>query len=209
MQNTTDRGSSLTFILGFFLFLAAMYIIVETANSQEYATNSTLLPFQLRNIPEILSKSYSIPDLGFHIIFPGGWKGFNYQNIAMVSPAGIHLMNGNLGPNRDQVLMTIETLNVSDFREQRNQFNEMGKKGCSILEDEYVEINSIKSHELSWQCGSDNDDKVINYFIASENKIIVIGLKGTAAVFDNNLEKFRNSVRTINFSKTIDISKIN
>lgn len=202
------RASYLIFILGFILSLAALSTIFDTAYPRVYATNSTLLPLQLRNIPEFLNESYSIPDLGFHIIFPGGWKGLDYQNVAMVSPAGVHLMNGNLGPNRDKVLMTIETLNVSDFREQRKQFNEIEKKGCRLLEDRYVEINSISSHEVYWQCGLDNDDRVVNYFIASENKIIVMGLKGAGSVFDNNLEKFRNSVRTISINEPADISKI-
>jgi hypothetical protein len=211
-QNPFDRLSSLIFISGIFLFLIATFLMVsDTAYSQANTSNSTLQPIQLRNIPESLNKSYSIPAMSFHITFPGGWKGLNYQNIAMVSPAGVHLMNGNLGPNRDQVLMVIETLNVSDFQEQRKQFSEIEKNGCNILSDRYVKINSIKSHELFWQCSSDNDDtmdKIINYFIASENKIIVVGLKGSGSAFDNNLEKFMNSVRTLSISHPIDISKI-
>lgn len=208
-QNPTGRQSSLIFISGIFLVsIATSFILFDTAYSQENIPNSTLLPYQLHNIPEPLNKSYSIPDIGFHITFPGGWKGLNYQNIAMVSPAGVHLMNGNLGPNRDQVLMVIESLNVSDFKEQKKQFSEIQKNGCGILSDRYVKINSINSHELFWQCSSDNEDKIINYIIASENKIIVIGLKGSGSVFDNNLEKFRNSVRTLGISNAVDISKI-
>ena len=76
---------------------------------------STLLASQSRNIPQFINESYTNPSVGFHILLPGGWKGVSYQNIAMVSPAGVHLMNGNLGPNGDKVLMVIEALNVSDF----------------------------------------------------------------------------------------------
>ena len=180
----------------------------ETSYSQEDPSNSTLLPNQLANIPEFLNESYSIPSAGFHISFPGGWKGLDYQNIAMISPAGVHLMNGNLGPNRDQVLMVIQALNVSDFLEERKQYIESEKNGCSILSDRYVKINTIHSHELFWQCGPNQVDKIINYFFASGNKIIVVGLKGSGSFFDNNLEKFRNSVRTLSINEPADISKI-
>jgi len=144
-----------------------------------------------------------------HIQFPV--QAFIYPSlvdIAMISPAGVHLMNGNLGPNRDQVLMVIQALNVSDFLEERKQYIESEKNGCSILSDRYVKINTIHSHELFWQCGPNQVDKIINYFFASGNKIIVVGLKGSGSFFDNNLEKFRNSVRTLSINEPADISKI-
>ncbi len=199
---------SLLFISAIFFLLFASFMTHETSYSQEDPSNSTLLPNQLANIPEFLNESYSIPSVGLHISFPGGWKGLDYQNIAMISPAGVHLMNGNLGPNRDQVLMVIQALNVSDFLGERKQYSEIEKNGCSILSDRYVKINTINSHELFWQCGPNQDDKIINYFFASGNKIIAVGLKGSGSVFDNNLEKFRNSVRNLNINEPADISKI-
>lgn len=197
------------FISGiFFLLFGSFMMTHESSYSQEDTSNSTLLPNQLANIPEFLNESYSIASAGFNISFPGGWKGLDYQNIAMISPAGVHLMNGNLGPNRDQVLMVIQTLNVSDFIREREQYSEIEKNGCSILSDRHLKINTINSHELFWQCGPNHDDKIINYFFASENKIFVVGLKGSGSVFDNNLEKFRNSVRTLSINEPADISKI-
>ena len=196
------------FITGIFFLLFAPFMIHNTSYSQEDTSNSTLLPDQLANIPEYLNESYSIPSVGFHISFPGGWKGLDYQNIAMISPAGVHLTNGNLGPNRDQVLMVIQTLNVSDFIREREQYTENEKNGCSILSDRIVKINTMNSHELFWQCGPNQDDKIISYFFASKDKIFVIGLKGSGSVFDNNLEKFRNSVRTLSINEPADISKI-
>jgi len=196
------------FISGIFFLLLASFMTHETSYSQEDTSNSTLLTGQLANIPEFLNESYSIPSAGLNISFPGGWKGLEYQNIAMISPAGVHLMNGNLGPNRDQVLMVIQTINVSDFIREREQYSENEKNGCSILSDRYVKINTINSREFFWQCGPNQDDKIINYFFASKDKIFVIGLKGSGSVFDNNLERFRNSVRTLSINEPADISKI-
>jgi hypothetical protein len=199
---------SLLFVTGIFSLLFASFMTYESSYSQEDPSNSTLLPSQLANIPQFLNESYSIPSAGFHISLPGGWKGLEYQSIAMISPAGVHLMNGNLGPNRDQVLMVIQVLNVPDFQKQRNEYTESEKSGCATLSDRFVKINSINGHELFWQCGLNQDDKVINYFFASENKILAVGLKGAGPVFDNNLEKFRNSVKTLSINKPADISKI-
>jgi hypothetical protein len=140
-------------------------------------------------------------------LLPGGWNGINYQNIAMVSPAGVHSSNGNLGPDGDKVLMVIEALNVSDFQDQRRENSEVENNGCKIVSDKLVKINNINGQELFWECGSDNDNKMLNYFFASGNKIIVVGLKGSGSVFDNNLAKFRNSVSTLSIDKPTDIRK--
>jgi len=178
--------------------------------SQENQTNSnsTSQDFHERNIPQSLNESYTNPSAGFHILLPGGWNGINYQNIAMVSPAGVHSSNANLGPNGDKVLMVIEALNVSDFQDQRKGNSEVENNGCKIVSDEYVKINNINGQEFFLQCGSDNDNKILNYFFASGNKVIVVGLKGSGSVFDSNLDKFKNSVNTLSIDKPTDIRKI-
>lgn len=197
------------FISGVSVLLFGSFRTYDIGYSQEKLTNSTLPAIQSRNIPEFLNESYSIPSVGFQIMLPGGWKGLNYQNIAMISPAGMHLNNGNLGPNGDKILMIIQALNISDFLEHRMQYGEIEKNGCRILSDKYVKINDVNGQELYWQCGSDNDeDKMINYIFASGNKIIVVGLKGSGSVFDSNLDKFGKTVRTLSIDQPADIRKI-
>jgi hypothetical protein len=120
----------------------------------------------------------------------------------------VHLLNGNLGPNGDKVLMVIEALNVSDFLDDRKEYGQIEKNDCRIVSDKYVKIKEINGQELFWQCGSDNDNKIINYIFGSGNKIIIVGFKGPGSVFDSNLDKFRNSVGTLKIDKPIDIRKI-
>jgi hypothetical protein len=197
------------FISGIFFLMFSSFGMHNIGYSQENQTNSnsTSLNFHEGNIPQILNESYANPSVGFHILLPGGWNGINYQNIAMVSPAGVHSSNGNLGPNGDKVLMVIEALNVSDFQDQRRENSEVENNGCKIVSDKYVKINNINGQELFRQCGSDNDNKILNYFFASGNKIIIVGLKGSGSVFDSNLVKFRNSVSTLSIDKPSDIRK--
>lgn len=192
------------FILGIFLLFASLWTY-GIGYAQENQANSTLLSFQSRNIPQFINESYTNPSVGFHILLPGGWKGVSYQNIAMISPAGVHLMNGNLGPNGDKVLMVVEALNVSDFLYLRKDYGEIEKNDCRIVSDIYIKINDINGQELSWQCGSDN--KIINYVFGAGNEVIIVGLKGSGSVFDSNLDKFRNSVDTLSIDKPTDIRK--
>jgi hypothetical protein len=198
------------YMSGIFFLLFASFGMHNIGYSQENQTNSnsTSQDFHERNIPQSLNESYTNPNVGFHILLPGGWNGINYQNIAMVSPAGVHSSNGNLGPNGDKVLMVIEALNVSDFQDQKREYSQVESNSCKIVFDKYVKINNINGQELFWQCGSDNDNKILNYFFASGNKVIVVGLKGSGSVFDSNLDKFRNSVSTLSIDKPTDIRKI-
>jgi hypothetical protein len=200
------------FVSAIFFLLFASLGTYDVGYSQENQTNSnsssTLLALQQHNIPQFINESYTNPSVGFHILLPGGWKGVNFQNTVMVSPAGVHLLNGNLGPNGDKVLMVIEALNVSDFQDERKVYGEIQKGDCRALSDKYVTINEIDGQELFLQCGANNHNKVVNYFFASGNNVIVVGLKGSDTVFDSNLDKFRNSVGTLSIDKPSDIRKI-
>ena len=200
----------------FFLFFAFLGIF-DNGYSQENQTNynysSILKPSQSQqlNIPKFISGSYTIPIVGFHILLPGGWDGVTYQNTAMVSPAGVHLLNGNLGPNGDKVLLVIEALNTSDFYNQNNTYGknaETQKGDCRPLSDRYVKINDIDGKEILLQCGTNNDNKILNYYFTSGNKVIVVGLKGNNTVFDRNLDNFKNSLDTVSLDKPGDIRKI-
>jgi hypothetical protein len=200
------------FMSGIFYLLFASHGMYDFGYSQENQTNSTsnstLLGFQQSNIPQFINESYTNPSVGFHISLHGGWKGVNYQNIVMVSPAGVHLMNGNLGPNGDKVLMIIQALNVSDFLDERKASGEIQRGDCKLLSDRYVTINEIDGRELFLKCGANNDFKIANYLFTSGNKVIIIGLKGTGSVFDRNLDKFKEAVGTLSIDKPSDIRKI-
>jgi hypothetical protein len=208
-------GVYLFFIIcmyGVFFLLFASPGFYDFGYSQKDQTSSTsnytLLASEQSNIPEFINESYANPSAGFHIVLPGGWKGVNYQNILMVSPAGVHLMNGNLGPNGDKVLMVIQVLNVSDFLDERKAYGEIQEGDCTVLSSKYVIINKIDAQEVFLKCGPNNDNNIVNYFFTSRNKVIVVGLKGSSSVFESNLDKFRKSVSTINIDKPTDIEEI-
>ncbi len=84
----------------------------------------------------------------------------------------------------------------------------MVKNGCMILSGKFFMINTINSLEIFGQYGSGDGERILNYIFGSENKIIIIGLKDSVSVFDNNLDEFRNSLRTLKINQPLDIKEI-
>jgi hypothetical protein len=84
----------------------------------------------------------------------------------------------------------------------------MVKNGCMVLSGKFFMIHTINSLEIFGQCGSGHGEKIPNYIFGSENKIIIIGLKGSGSVFINNLDEFRNSLRTLKINQPLDINEI-
>ena len=76
------------------------------------------------------------------------------------------------------------------------------------MSDKFVKINGMKSEELTEQCGSHGLEKTISYVFASRKNIIFVGLKASGLTFDNNLEKFKQSIQSIKINNATDIDDI-
>jgi hypothetical protein len=48
----------------------------------------------------------------------------------------------------------------------------------------------------------------LNYIFGLENKIIIIGFKGSGSVFENIFDEFRNSLTTLKINQPPDIKEI-
>ena len=167
--------------------------------SQDETSNSS---DTLVNIPATLSNSFELPHLGFSISLPKGWTGVDHGYIAMVSPDGINQYNGNFKRDQEKALMTIEILNISDYRE----FKFASKlKECRIVSEKFLILNNIQSNEVIINCGAEGHQKIVNYIFGSGNKIIIVGLKGLGTQFDKNLDDFRSSVKTVMIKNPTDL----
>jgi hypothetical protein len=185
------------------LILIAGLLNLPIGNSQEELSNSN---DTLVRIPATLSDSFELPDLGFSITFPRGWSGVDHGYIAMVSPDGINQYNGNFKRDKEKSVMVIEILNISDFQE--HNFASKIQKECQIASEKLNDFNNIQSKEVIINCGTDGHQKIVNYIFASENKIIIVGLKGVGTLFDKNFDAFRNSIKTVVIKNPIDIRHV-
>ena len=193
----------LTLAFSILLILIVGLLNLPLGNSQEESsnTNDTLV-----RIPATLSDGFELPDLGFSITFPKGWSGVDHGYIAMVSPDGINQYNGNFKRDKDKAVMVIEILNISDFQE--HNFASKTQKECRISSEKLYNFNNIESKEVIISCGVEGNQKIVNYIFASENKIIIVGLKGVGTLFDKNLDAFRNSIKTVIIKNPIDIRHV-
>ena len=145
-------------------------------------------------------------DIDFSIMLPNKWRGLDHGSIAMLSPDGINQFNGNLIGDENEIFMVIEFINISHFQEHKNGYN--GQNYCKIISEKYLMINTAQSKEIFANCGDGFDQKIVNYIFGSGNKIIIVGLKGVGTQFDNNLDDFRKSVKTVMIENPTDIEQV-
>jgi hypothetical protein len=170
------------------------------------------------SIYPIVKGTYTIPSEGFQITLPDGWTGIDLNPVAIVSPTGIDLKTGSVKRGGDSILMVLDRANVSDYLEGMNHYNtskyaDYIKKiaetvGCKVLSDKFIKIKGMKSEELTEQCGSHGEEKTISYVFTSRKNMIFVGLKASGLTFDNNLEKFKQSIQSIKINDATDIEDI-
>lgn len=167
-----------------------------------------VLPQTDTKAPTASDSTFNLGSMGFEIILPEGWKGVDNENIAMFSPHGMSPRTGAFRDNAEKVMMTIEMVKTSEFSSGMKRYlEEFQKDSCTILSNNFVQINNMSSREVSKQCGSQAEEKVINYIFASEGTIVFVSLKGISEAFDDNLTKFRDSINTIKINNATDIKQ--
>ena len=185
----------------FAIFLSPL--IIPPGHSQNNISTLNHSPIQ---IPATLSNSLELPDVGFNITFPRGWTGINHGYIVMVSPDGINQQNGNFKGDQNNAVMVIEIIDMSSYNED-NLTSKVQNK-CQIESEKFVTSNNIESKEIMIKCGVKGHQKIVNYIFGSGDKIVIVGLKGTGATFDNNLDAFKDSLNTVGIRSPIDLRQM-
>jgi glucose/arabinose dehydrogenase len=154
------------------------------------------------------NNTFNLPHIGFEIDLPKGWRGVDNENMALFSPHGISPRTGAFSDEGENVMMTIELVNSSLLFGGMKQYLEEYQKGsCTILSNNFIQINNLSTQEVFKQCGPLSEEKVMNYIFASGKSIIFVSLKGTGEEFDKNLFNFRDSISTIKMKNTSDIKQ--
>lgn len=191
-----------------FLQLASISTTYHITYSQEDMTELSLLSNTSSHIPVALNKTYHIPEIGFQIMLPEGWSGLDNQNYAIVSPAEMSLKTGTLGDDGDKVMMVIQAVNFSKFPTSLKEYRQgYERSDCKILSDKFLKVNNINSEELIMECDTLEKEKVINYLFLSEKKLIIVGLKGSDPAFNNSLDEFRDSIRSVKINRPMDLER--
>ena len=193
----------LALVLCIVLALFLSPLIIPLGYSQNNSSTLNHSPIQ---IPATLSNSLELPDVGFSIIFPRGWTGINHGYIVMVSPDGINQYNGNFKRDQYKAVMVIEILDISSYKE--DNFTSKIQNKCQIESEKFVTFNNIESKEVMIKCGIEGHQKIVNYIFGSGDKVVIVGLKGIGAQFDNNLDTLKDSLNTVGIKSPIDLRQM-
>lgn len=186
-----------------FILIPTIIFMYKTSYS-EYSSEKLITMSYFTPISN--DNTYYVPDIGFSIVLPENWNKIDNQNILMISPNKINENTGSIKYGKDKIIMIIQIVDVPDFDISMKKYNEgFHPKGCTTLSDNFVEINNINSRKTFKQCEFNENEKILNYIFATEKSIIFVGLKGTDLAFDNNIDKFVDSIKTIKIKNAIDI----
>jgi hypothetical protein len=165
-----------------------------------------------------VSGTYTLPDIGFIITLPIGWKGIDLWGTTLVSPTGINPTTGVLNPssNLEKVFLILTRSNTShtgtstkaDALSNDDQYSRESAKstGCKVMSDKFVMLNGIRSEEVVGRCGILEDVKFLAYAIASNENIVYVGLKGPIPAFEYNYPIFIQSINTMKINNQTDIN---
>ncbi|MDQ3084025.1 MAG: hypothetical protein M3Q77_04340 [Thermoproteota archaeon] len=192
------------------------------------ANSTSGLSSSIFNIPDV-NGTFINPDTGFKITFPSNWTGKQIsfvQDLVMVSPEGIDT-ESTTEPEATMMVNTItqEYYDMLSETMGSNLSNESSEDGLSNQTDNLfvqdnescqpqtapsiVTINGAIAEESMYNCtiaGSAYTTKAYA-FATSDNDLIVITFTGNASNFDKYLPEFENSVKTVEISNPVDITK--
>jgi len=180
--------------------------------------SSTNISIPYSGILVNVSGMYTLPDIGFNITLPVGWKGIDLGSTTLVSPTGINPPTGVLNPSSDleKVFLILTRSNTShtgissktDALPNDDQYSRGSAKsmGCKVMSDKFVMLNGIRSEEVAGRCGILEDVKFLAYAIASNENIIYVGLKGLIPAFEYNYPIFIQSINTMKINNQTDIN---
>jgi hypothetical protein len=172
--------------------------------------------------------TYKNPDYGFEIAFPQDWVGTEFSGpfgkIVSTSPFeigtnpnGFSAMSIMFVDNRNNTaLAMISNLTnpLGDTTSQGSGSDSIEEPHCKSLSFSPVTINGIKGEEGTYTCenimpraGQNASVNANGFtFATKDNSLILISYTGSQDLYEKELPKFEDSVKTVKISNPGDIS---
>lgn len=170
--------------------------------------------------------TYNNPDYGFEIVFPQGWEGSEFSapvgKIASVSSSELGMgiadfsaMSVMFIDNRNNTALSMISNLTNPVGAATSQGSDnIGEPRCKSLSFSPVTINGIKGEEGTYTCenvmSSTRSDANVRSkgftFATIDNSLIFISFTASQNIYDKDLPKFEESVKTIKISNVGDIS---
>jgi hypothetical protein len=170
------------------------------------------------DLPTPVSGTYSNSEIGLEIQLPDDWQGIEQQKddltMVIVSP-GITMQPFAQGSQvSDKLEFSALTLIMGDYSQILEEMSSAVSEDtkCSSESAQIIELNSMKTLEIL----SDYEDpklgtvKGLEYVFATKDDAImavyVAVSKNPGKTYDENIEKFKESLYTLTIKNTVDIS---
>jgi hypothetical protein len=195
-------------------------------NLSDITDNSS---FDLRSLLssfKAVNGTYMNPDYGFEIAFPHGWVGTEFSGpfgkIVSTSPFqlgtnpnGLSAMSIMFVDNRNNTaLATISNLTNPLEATTSQGSDSIEQPRCKSLSFSPVTINGIKGEEGTYTCenimpgtGQNASFRAKGFtFATKDNSLILISFTGSQNLYEKELPKFEDSVKTVKLNNPGDIS---
>ena len=196
-------------------------------NLSDITDNSSFDFKRLLSSFKAVNGTYKNPDYGFEIAFPQGWVGTEFSGPfgkivttgpfqPGTNPNGLSAMSIMFIDNRNNTaLATISNLtNPLGTASQGSGSDSIGVPRCKSLSFSPVTINGIKGEEGMYNCenimpgnGQNASVRAKGFtFATKDNSLILISYTGSQNLYEKELSKFEDSVKTIKINNPGDIS---
>jgi hypothetical protein len=195
-------------------------------NLSNITDNSSFDLKRLLSSFKAVNGTYKNPDYGFEIAFPQGWVGTEFSGpfgkIVSTSPFqlgtnpdGLSAMSIMFVDNRNNTaLATISNLTNPLEATTSQGSDSIEVPRCKSLSFSPVTINGIKGEEGTYTCenimpgiGQNASVRAMGFtFATKDNSLILISFTGSQNLYEKELPKFEDSVKTVKVNNPGDIS---
>jgi hypothetical protein len=195
-------------------------------NLSNITDNSSFDLKRLLSSFKAVNGTYKNPDYGFEIAFPQGWVGTEFSGpfgkIVSTSPFqlgtnpdGLSAMSIMFVDNRNNTaLATISNLTNPLEATTSQGSDSIEVPRCKSLSFSPVTINGIKGEEGTYTCenimpgtGQNASVRAKGFtFATKDNSLILISFTGSQNLYEKELPKFEDSVKTAKINNPGDIS---
>jgi hypothetical protein len=199
------------------------------SNISNILSNSSLDLTSLLASFRPVNGSYSNPDQGFEITFPQGWQGTEilvpFGKVVSTSPLAAVLNATNMSKFSTMSIVFVDNRNSSALSAISDLSNPADNAtiskdakyiqvaDCGSLAFSPVTVGGIKGEQVSYSCegipmetGTNISAKTKGItFATSDDSLIFVSLSASPDVYDSDIPKFEQSLKTIKIHKPGDI----
>jgi len=168
-------------------------------------------------IPKQVSGTYTNDDYGISVDLPSGWNGIVSELKVSDAPIiQLQVMERGIESNMDAmkegkfaiIMFTIADKTDDKTIPEPEPPTDEYEVDCSYIFAEKITLDGKNAMKLEAECtGTDISMKIRSFHYATADKIVVYAYTTSpSSIFDNHVDKFEDSVKTLSIDNLVDIA---